>query len=470
MTMDRYDQQQERGFVLLTVLMVITVTATVSTIGLSRTATDLLVTNRSAALSRAFYLAEAGIDQVVKDYTDGLGVSALAELRNDRIGDEDGLCEAAESCAHSRPELSGVILSWTPSATNPRQIVVASKGRGGLEATRTVSVQLLLPSMTVRDTDAVFGASYVLVGHLGGAYGAVVIDSYNSRLGAYGATLSSPDPVYGTTNQSQVGVPSTYRVRVATNGQPNGGGSQDLGLYIRARSEIFGLPVISNRMHRNATVDIESTAVYGGTTPTVRDPITLPAVNVPAELTSSCRSDALVVQATDTVTLTGDNCYHDVFVSQNGTLILRPGARLYQRSAGGWLSITNSGKIVAEGDNLVFADGSFYVDSRNGFINTTRTPTALQIRAVGHQDGNLLAQTERFYGLMYIQKKLWVHGHWDNAARTWTEAHYHGALISGAQLEIGNSGGQPVYVHFDEALNGTSINGEQFRLQLWQGH
>ncbi len=211
-------ERHKQGSVFLFSLFAVAFLASLAATGLTRTMTELNVANRSLASSRAFHLAEAGVDQ------------ALTALNTP--GTVDGLPWTTSTCGGiscktlTRDDLSGgrVVIEITDwNGTTPR--VLASgfvPNQATPAATRRVEVSLsgpTTPNPLIRH--AIVGAADAVVGQ-GPLWmdDTTVADSYDSRNGPY--SLGNPSGNQGSVMAGSTGLGSPAHAYVSQTARVRG--------------------------------------------------------------------------------------------------------------------------------------------------------------------------------------------------------------------------------------------------------
>ncbi len=191
-----------QGYLLIICLLVLTGLTALTTVSITRSTTELLATNRFRDGAGAFYQAEAGLDCAISQLhttSDLVAVKTACDIPGKRT----------MTLQQNLPTLPIAITSQATTASITSSITAV--------VSRTITSPFQQAVYAV-DTDPT-PHNTVHVGE------GCLVDSYNSALGSYGATLGSSDPNYGTLNKSQDARPASQHADLYTNSTATGTGT-----------------------------------------------------------------------------------------------------------------------------------------------------------------------------------------------------------------------------------------------------
>ena len=435
-------RRQSKGIIVILSFMTLAGLMLLTTVGLSRSLTDLQVAQQTAATTKAFHVAEAGID------------AAMVDLVN-------GGCEAAKiSIVHGVTKCNmdavDVFTLPAPAGTNQTyqifatQVVPAPNQQWKLTVESTyqsvkesVTAYVSLTPLSVFQY-ALFGGSQVNV------QGMVHTDSYDSNLGTYGQLISG---VPNTFNNGWIGTNSSDPGAITLN-DTNGYYDTIAGML----STGSGAPSTVTASGNPATINgVGYPAV--GVTQLVSGSLALPAV-APCSSAGDFIADGTqptysiggtsfpwTDPVNKVVEISGDLCVDNLVVSNEATVTasaaLLPGSK-YTITVNKNTQIVTSAKLGINPGGVVYnpaelaalnvGDQPFYIFFPNpGSTMTVETavdaaPFALVNAAIYGQDvGN---------PLLNLQVEIGQRGG------------FFGSIVTGGKLTV-NIG---AWVHFNEAL------------------
>lgn len=443
------------GFMLLTAMMMVVSMAMLVAVGLTRTMTNLNAANRGVALSRAFHLAEAGVDQALTALntpgtvngwtTSTCGGISCKTLTLTALGGGDTVIQITDwDGATPRVVASG----FTPSqayAVATRRVEAILGGSGG-------SVGRVKFVVYANDLIRVSGAS-------------TVIDSYDSRLGPYGPgnnfTGSAHLLSWGSLNTNPA-------IRITSTSVLTGDALVPFGKQVG--KENLPNPVTPCSPGSPLCTPPIQGSVKGFNAPMPGDPClddqnpctgsvfsAPPALTTLASGSSNLGTDvsispgayagALTVGAGRTVTLqAGDFKFNSIAVDTGGTLLISPNTRI---STNG-LSVTNATLTVLGKTNIYY--GSALFGSSATITNATGAPSDFFLSG-------------QYWGTMTIASGVSVQAVLMNTSLT-----MNGTLVGALAGTNGNM--DSVYIngpiHFDVALrNGFQLVGS-YKIKSWR--
>jgi len=378
-------RRRKRGFVYVASLLFITVLTIIGTSMLVRSVSESSQSERFANQSIALHIADAGVDQAAQnlrtptDLTDDITTKALP---------------------------TGTFTLDTPVSLGANTWKVVSHGYSAKEPTRKRNIEAvysLVPQSVFQF--ALFADQRIT------ADGSTNTDSYDSRLGAYGACLSGcggGSPVYNTGRNGDIGTNGTTAGSVALSG-----GS------IFVDGQVAVGPGVSNPT--SVVTGYNPALITGGTSPPsdTQDVVSqsstfpMPNVTVPDGLTCTDRT----VQGNETVTLaTGTYCYRNLTIEGNGTL-----------TASGSATVYLTGQLTAQGNSSV---GVATDPTKMVFLMTSTSEATIE--------QGTITGSNLFYGAIYgPQATINITGN----------AKVYGAIIADRVNLTGSA-----EIHYDEAV------------------
>ncbi len=309
----------------------------------------------------------------------------------------------------------------------------------------------------------------------------VLVDSYNSALGVYGAGLSaSPHAIYGSLNKSQNGVPATYRASIHTASTETWNPSQ--AVYLEQTTTVYGKASIGTggtssafRLPPGETnignfIKGDQDGVIWGTDTTTLTTVPNRTVSYGSTNYTSCASgqiiDLTVSSSVDSIVLPAGAGGCTIRITGNGTLRVRtlnmPGINNRVVLNG------NVNLLVATaftmGDAAMIevppnkdtsiqmnATNSQFTLGQNAMVNTsTQKPGSFELQMKGSLEASasdtiVMGNGTTFYGRILAPKSRVDLGQ---------STHFFGA-IEADTIWVG----QYSDIHFDEALRGNGCTG-----------
>lgn len=378
-------RRNQRGFVYALALLVVFFLTLLGTSILIRSVSEVESSERFGYQSAALHIADAGVDQAARN------LRTPTDLTDDITTD-------------TLP--TGTFTLDTPVSLGAQTWKVVSHGASVQEPTRNRNIEAVF-SLTPQ---SVF--QYALFADLAlTAGGSANTDSYDSRLGAYGACLSNcggGSPVNNVGRNGDVGTNGTTAGSVAVSGS----------LFVDGQIAVG--PGVTNPT--SIVTGYDPAMITGGTSPPsdTQDVVAqsstfpMPNVTVPEGLTCSDR----VVNGNETVTLTaGTYCYHDLTIKGNGTLTASGSAKIYL-----------TGSLSAQGNSAVGVPSD---PTKMVFLMTSTSEATIE-------EGTITG-SNKFYGAIYgPQATINITGN----------AEVYGAIIADRVNLMGSA-----VIHYDEAVS-----------------
>lgn len=464
--------RSRRGSVLLLFAMGISTTMLLAlTNQLSILQTVLNTHTRTLLRAQGLALAEAGLHEALWELNFGGGdFAGWTPLTSEACAAMWGaICFQKAAVALQAGDGSGLTMGTytvTVFDPTPTQATVVVQGTEAATGTsRTIRATLGLAKKRFR---------YAAFGHLlelknENQPGNLLINSYDSTLGAYGGL----------------------------NVQANGDVGANTVFVIWPDVTVQGKGFVTPQ----TTVAITPPSTVSGGMQQ-QPPQAFPSIVVPPELAALSQSPALNLGFVDpnaTYTCTTDLRVPSIALVNNARLILEPGCDLYLDGAATdatpWLFIgLHNGTIEARGNNRIFIEhGSFVVHSTNGFVTTTQQPADLQIYARGYYNpnavdtngdgpfmesgGSMIGQRQPFHGVAYAQiSHLLFLPYRNDSTGVWDpSANGYGALASGNTMVFYSPSAfwEPgTRFHYDESLEDLAFDGTgrvtTFAIDSWQ--
>ncbi len=492
---------QGKGFLLVTVALVVAGLLTLTAVGLSRSATDLLMTNRFVAGHQAFSMAEAGVDAAIYEFTRGADAFVTnSDWTRDpnpshtNQGTPPCRKDLDPSCRRAIATATGIVTVQVDDFAGLQPRITAT----GVSASMpSVSRRLIIQGSVAPEPFGDFGlfAGKVIGLARGGMTATVFVssDSYDSQLGDYDQLFGD-----GTRNKGYEGHVGVNVSGVAM-GKSSGASVQLDGRVYKSSSAIANFTNATCNQgggsHACGAADIS-------TIPTK----SLPPIEVPAALTAmasggGCAGPLTVPAGTTTTLLSsvGDYCYQSINVN-GGTLVLEPNVRVYLTGDGTsyysngapkyifglyayyadpW-AVPVEAKMIANGNNQIYGgQGHFLVSSTLGLETTTQKPRDLIIRLRGTPESTGIPlkfqQAQSFYGAIYLETGLASFAGYHPSTGGSSAGQIYGAIVSGRNLTVNDfDATAPTYqVHRDVALRDLSLSGATrgpFKVRSWRQH
>jgi hypothetical protein len=259
------------------------------------------------------------------------------------------------------------------------------------------------------------------------AFGKYDLDAVNlSRTDSYNSTFGDYDLVSNINDEGDIG----------TNGAV---------LTLANSAVVNGSPCVP----ASGTIEVSNSASYTGM-PSYEADEKLPPPEVPEELASLSKSSAMKLNSGVTTFAPGDYHISGLDLKGGSQLVLKDGVRLY---VSGPIDISGSAGIVVTGNVELYVDGNVKAGG-NGIINTTRVPADLKIIGTGDSNQSFdMAGTSDLYAAIYAPEAIFS---------TTGSANLYGAVTAG---KVALGGGE---VHFDEALRALTVVDDGYWRTVWE--
>ena len=370
-----------------------------------RTVREIVEVSRHRDSERAFWAAEAGVEQAIHDIknngwagwavTGDIKTTGLTHTRSDDLS--QGCYDVTiDKYGWSRVTITSI--GYFPDRTAPDRI-------------RRI-LRVVLRRNTAFDF-AAFG-KYDL-----DAVNLSRTDSYNSSYGDYNVSGNIND-------EGDVG----------TNG---------MLLTLANSAVVNGSPCVTS----GGKIEVLNSAAFTGSASYEADE-KLPPPSVPAALSSLTADSDPRLNGGLTTLPAGDYHFANLTLKGGSQLVLKDGVRLY---VSGGIDIGGSAAINVAGKVELYVDGNIKA-AGNGIVNTTRKPADLMIIGTGGSTQTIdMVGTSDLYAAVYAPEATFSSG---------GSAHLYGAVTAG-MVEIG--GGE---VHFDEALRALTVVDDGYWRTVWE--
>lgn len=393
----------ERGSIIFAFLLALVITVLGVAI-LTRAFVDNTLTYRATNSSKAFWVAEAGIQRAVWEYKSnscrglfssagtactscsncGTGNKILAASLSNSAGDYDITLNAANT-------LVTAVGSY-PSRTHVKK----------LQRTVRYVIGLVNPF-----SYAMFSSGNIVINNN------ATVDSYDSNVGLYGSSGN-----------------------VKSNGDVGtNGGTIDV-LTVGNNATIMG----DASTGPGGTIDVGNGGSITGTQ-THSNNISLPAVTVPSTLTSLSSGGTLSVANNNTSTLTAGNYkFSNIDMRNNAVLNITGSVNLYLTGANALSTMNGVSINITAGATLkVYVDGVLDVKNNATLNNVSKLPSSLQIYSTyTGSNGVILGNNGDMYGAIYAP---------NTGLTVNNNGSYYGSVVGGV-VTLANNG----EVHYDEQL------------------
>ncbi len=169
-------RRQSKGIIIILTLMTLAGLMLLTTVGLSRSLTDLQVAQQTAATTRAFHVAETGIDVAVVDLANG-----GCEAGKLSFGHGSFKCAISVLALPANSGTYKIFATQLAPAPSEKWKLIAEGTVQSL--TESVTAYVTLTPLTVFQ-DALFGGNSVDI------QGTIFTDSYDSSVGTYGQIVN----------------------------------------------------------------------------------------------------------------------------------------------------------------------------------------------------------------------------------------------------------------------------------------
>jgi Tfp pilus assembly protein PilX len=414
-----FNRFRERGSVLAISLLVSVFMAILAVPFMTKYASRFRLTGKSFGSLAALNLAEAGLER------------AIWELNYGDISSWSGTSSERTLSISNFTAAGGTVIGniattvYDPAGMAP---AIESTGTvafsGSQNISKTIRVVLVGGAPPPLFNFMLFGALGVNIG------GGAVVDSYDSRLGAYGGTNISSGGNIGTNNDIY--------------------GAVNLG----NGSIVNGSAVTGAGSDPNDVIIMGMGADITGETTALAEPKELPSVPVPTGLAN--RGNLSASGTSTTISQSGQ--YGNLSLANNARVTVTSNVTLY---VSGTLTLNNNAEFrINPGCSVTFYfGGGWAINSNAKFNNMSHDPTKMVMYGTDTFTGTkTFCNGFETYGAMYFPKA--------NVSLANTAAFY-GSIIA-RQFSVGNN----MHVHYDEALAslqaGFTSPTSSFEMKSWQ--
>jgi cytoskeletal protein CcmA (bactofilin family) len=396
-----------RGIALISVYMLIMVLTILGSSFIARTIQEQRTAEYFANSTRAFWVAEAGLQQATRSFrnNDWNGWSAIdaSTRRLSRAVGNSGNYEVDVVGAGTN-SVTITSVGFAPDALSP-----------GF-AQRTVSVLYSRSSSLFRH--AAFGNTGVSL--LGNAR----TNSYDSRIGPYGGANINANGHVGTSNTVSGAITLTGSSRVNGDAETGPGGTVAMGW---------------------------SCVVTGNLTNTVEEPAS--QINVPSELSGLSAGSAISLGGNSSQTLSSGNYrLPSISVTGNSRLTLDGDVNIYLTGSSA-LNVSGSGRLIINGTANIYIDGNATVTGA-GIVNNAQIPSDFMLYGTVTSNNITISGSGDVYGGIYApSSNISVTGN----------ARLYGAAVGDTVSITGSS-----RISYDEALTGGASGGGDYVLRYWR--
>ena len=413
-----FNRFRERGSVLAISLLVSVFMAILAIPFMTKYSSRFRLTGKSFVSLAALNLAEAGLER------------AIWELNYGDITSWSGTNAKTLNISNFTASNGAVIGNISITVNDPAGMapVIEATGTvafsGSQNISKTIRVVLAGGAPPPLFNFMLFGATGVNVG------GGAIVDSYDSRLGAYGGTNISSGGNIGT-NGDIYGAINLGNGSIVNGSAVTGAGSDPNEVIIQGMGS----------------------EIRGGST-ALEEAKELPSVTVPTGLTN--RGNLSVSGTTTTISQSGQ--YNNLTLANNAKVTVTSNVTLY---VSGTFTMNNNSefKINAGCSVTFYFGGGWALNSNSRINNMSKDPTKLVMYGTDTFTGSkTFCNTFETYAAMYFPKA--------NVTLANTNSFY-GSIIA-RQFIIGNN----MRVHYDEACaslqTGITSPTSSFEMKSWQ--
>jgi len=405
----------EKGMVLVTVLLLIAVSIILGTTAVMQTSTDLKISTNYKTGKEAFYNADAGVHYALSMMEAGLGASPATFSLPTSADPSDA--NNSSTLNYSVPSgFSFVISDITMLA--PDIYSFTSTGSGPNNATAAVTA-------TFTVTAGIF--NYGIFGNLGVTMsGNGKTDSYDSSVGPYTWATHNTNGDVGTNDTGTGAIALSGNATIYGNAVVGQGGFPSTDVTTSGNAQVLGQKLAADE-------------------PKDMTPLTLPSggTSMSAWNISGNNSDTL---SSGTYRLPGIN------INGNGKGYISGDVTLYVT---GNIATSGNGKlqILPGGSLTIYVAGSMNI-SGNGIANDTTSPEKLQVYGTSTCTNVSISGNGNIYGAIYAPLAgISITGNGD----------IYGSII-GSTMNISGNGN----IHYDEALQNVGPGNSDLKLLSWE--
>jgi hypothetical protein len=396
---------KKKSFALILSLILVAALTILGVAIISRSISENSIAQNNLGATRAFWLAEAGLQRALwsLNHNDWTGWSGDSVNKNILI--------ALATGGEYYVEVSGI---------GGNSVTITSYGDVPQRSDANV-VERAINCLAQRHSEfsyATFGRNSVTLS--GNAY----TDSYDSANGSYGAGNRGSNGDVGTNGTTAGAISASGNARI------NGDAGTGIG----------------------GTVVLNGNASVTGTI-TSNTNVNLAQVSVPGSLSGLSSSGAINVSGNNSQTISGGNYkYSSISVSGNGRLTISGNADIYITSTNNALNISGNGRLIITASVKVYVDGRCVI-SGNGVVNNTQLPQNFLLYGASTSDNIQISGNGNFYGAIYAPDA--------DVSVTGNGATY-GSIVGRTAMFSGNGG-----MHYDEALARMNSGGN-YNVTSWK--
>lgn len=399
----------KKGIALILSFMVIIVLAILSAAVVFRSTSEVNLVKRFTGSTRAFWLAEAGINKAIWKLNDGGGnwtgwtdngndSKSLPQVSLGNLGEYD---VTISNISTSNPQITST--GYSPSKNAPDEI------------SRTLNVTL--------KRESIFNYAAFTKISLNISNNAE-IDSYNSSIGDYGGSNRGSNGDVGTNGIS------SPAITIGNNAEVKGDASTGGGTI-----QIGNNAEVSGTLSYNNNVDLSS-------------------VVVPQALQNLSDGGDYNVPNNDSSTISvGDYKYSSINIPNNGQLTINGTVRIYLTGSSSFNISNNAQLIVSPGSSVTFyTEGSFNFSNNATVNNVSKLPKNFLLYSK-YTGGLTVSNNGNLYGAIYAP---------DAAAMTVSDNAVIFGSVVGKTMNISNN----AKIHYDEALQSVGGSG-RYVISTW---
>ena len=401
----RHSQRTARGALYITALFMTSIVAMAVLVNLTRSLTQVRAAELFVDNTQAFHTAEAGIDEAILELSSGGTDLSVNFSQAEGWADAgSGQCATGETCSRT-VQLMGSSATVTVNDIAASEPVITATGSLG-QGRQTVEVVVSLP--TLRPFQWAFFSEKDITLDKNG-----LVDSYNSSLGGYGATIA-PNPTYGTLNKSDAANPASW------NGDLRTESVQNDKLEVRQDSVVFGDATVGVGGDPALVIKDDGATIHGSQSAAASS-VTLKSVKLPSGSVDETASDYSTSNESESININSCNC-KSLTVSEDTTLTLtgtgtlhlnridvKDGATL-QIDSPDMSLVVNGLKVEKEGTSFttsatsklkLYGTGqSSMVFEKGNIVNASQDPSKLKILVNG-SNAFTIKKDGTFYGAIY---------------------------------------------------------------------
>lgn len=396
-------RRHKRGFVLLMVMFVTSGMLTLTAVGMTRSITELRAATRIIASEQAFQQAESEAHEALAQLsvmsTQQINAAVLAGPDGDPTTTADNNTFALIDTPYAAGPISVAVFDNDDGDGNPMQdtdgiLRVRTSGTAVGGVSRRIE-------MTFQRGDhpleiPLFGGDLLRFGGNAPGSGMVLVDSYDSRLGPYGAPLASGGDNRGAaanvgTNADNDGAPPVAPSTVAPIDIRFERTTNFWGGIRKVAAAQTSYSLVSGSVDTDSGPVLQSGALCNGglcsdmagyTAEIPRQDLPSVAFNEHAGADSNnngvpniCEGvGGLSLSGSAQQTIAGDVCYTAIVLRDDAQVTLLPGARVFLKGTGNGsasvLEAVGNARVVSQGNNEIYGlTGRMWIRSNYGLVS-----------------------------------------------------------------------------------------------------